>query len=72
MHGPARAVCPVCVNVSCVGTITVALNDFLPRYLARWFILTVYRRSISKVKVVGQSHVRSQENVDKVVSASSR
>jgi len=52
--GPGTAVCPMCVAVCPVRTITFELNDLWPRYLASCFISTL-SRSYSKVKVVDYS-----------------
>jgi len=62
--GPVFNMClPVCLSV-CGRTITFERNDLWPRYLARWFIVTLYRPSL-KVNVIGlgQSSLSSEENV---------
>ena len=48
--GPGKAIGLLCVCL-CVWTITSELNDIWPRYLARWFILTLSRSSLK-----GQGH----------------
>ena len=65
--GPASAIGSACVSMR---TMTFELDDLWPRYLASWFILTL-SRSTSNVKVMGQSSMAQEENVAKMVSATS-
>jgi len=55
-RGPGRAIGPacVCISVSVCPALTFELNDILPRNLARRFTFII-TKSISKVKVTGQS-----------------
>jgi len=47
----------------CVRTVTCKLDDFRPRYLTSWFILTlVLSSSNSNVKVMGQSSRLQEES----------
>jgi len=77
--GPGRAIGPVCVCLCvcvcvclcvCVQIITFELNDPWPRYLACWFNSTVSKLD-SKVKSIGHSSRSREENVAKVIGATS-
>jgi len=65
--GPGRALGALCL---CVRAITFEWSDLWPRYLAGWFNVAMSSWS-SNVKVTGQSSRSMEENVAKVVGATS-
>ena len=61
--GPGGVTGLVCVCLClCVWTITFELNEFSPRYLPYWFILTL-SSLVFKVKLIDKVHGHGMKNV---------